>query len=167
MPDVAAVLRSLLGVVAVAVVALHWGPPGSATAAAVAAAIAGATALQDSPRGRILLVVGVSLLMGSAVLLGALTSAYSALFVAIVAIWSFGAAMPWALGVPAGSIAAASTALVVVAAPDAPTTSSTLRCVRGRRRRRPRSGGPHRGLAAAPLARAARRAHRGLSVTGR
>ncbi|MDZ4269617.1 MAG: FUSC family protein [Mycobacterium sp.] len=126
MPDIGAVLRSLLGVVAVTLFALSWGPPASATATAVAAAVAGATALQDSPRGRILLVVGVSVLMGFAVLLGALTSAYSALFVVAAAIWSFGAAMPWALGVPAGSIAAVSAALVVVAAPDAPTASSTL-----------------------------------------
>ncbi|HEY9267483.1 MAG TPA: FUSC family protein, partial [Mycobacterium sp.] len=126
MPDIAAVLRSLLGVVAVTLFALYWGPPGSATATAVAAAVAGATALRDSPRGRIFLVVGVSLLMGSAVLLGALTSAYSALFVVVVALWSFGAATPWALGVHAGSIAAVSAALVVVAAPEAPTTSSTL-----------------------------------------
>ena len=73
MPDIGAVLRSLLGVVAVTLFALSWGPPASATATAVAAAVAGATALQDSPRGRILLVVGVSVLMGSAVLLGALT----------------------------------------------------------------------------------------------
>ncbi|HYJ56710.1 MAG TPA: FUSC family protein, partial [Mycobacterium sp.] len=62
-PDLAAVLRSLIGVVAVAMIALHWGAPGSATAAAGAAAIAGAAALQDSPRGRIPLVVAVSLLM--------------------------------------------------------------------------------------------------------
>lgn len=121
MPDVTAVLRSLLGVVAVVVVALHWGPPGSATAAGAAAAIAGATALQDSPRGRLSLVVAVSLLMGLAVLVGALTSAYAALFVAAVAVWCFGAAMAWALGANSGVIAAASSALLVTAAPLPPT----------------------------------------------
>ena len=107
-PDLAAIVRSLLGVVAVAVVALNWGPSGSATAITAAAAIAGATALQDSPRGRILLVVVVSLLMGCAVLLGALASANSMVFVGAVALWCFVSAMPWALGANAGLIAAAS-----------------------------------------------------------
>ena len=41
-PDPAAVLRSLLGIVAVTVIAVNWGPGGSATAVAGAAAIAGA-----------------------------------------------------------------------------------------------------------------------------
>lgn len=125
-PDLTAVLRSLLGVVAVAVFALNWGPSGSATAVTAAAAIVGATALQDSPRGRIPLVVVVSLLMGFAVLLGALTSAYSALFVATAALWCFGAAIPWALGANAGLIASASAVLLVTAPPVAPTLSSTL-----------------------------------------
>ena len=125
-PDRAAVLRSLGGVGAVAMVALQWGSPGSATAAAVAAAIAGATALQDSPRSRIPLVVAVSFAMGFAVLLGALTSAYSAVFLAVVAVWCFCAAMPWALGARAGMIAGASGALLVIAPPVAPTVASTL-----------------------------------------
>lgn len=125
-PDLAAVVRSLLGVLAVAVATLNWGPPGSATAVTAAAAIAGATALQDSPRGRIPLVVAVSALMGFAVLLGALTSAISALFVATAALWCFVAAMPWALGAQAGLISGASAVLLVIAAPAAPTLSSTL-----------------------------------------
>lgn len=126
MPDIVAVLRSLLGVIVVAAVALHWGPSGSATAAAVAGAIAGATALQDSPRGRIPLVVAVSMLMGSSVLLGALISAHSAVFVAVVTIWCFLAAMPWALGANAGSIACASGALLIIAPPAAATLSSAV-----------------------------------------
>ena len=125
-PDLAAIVRSLLGVVAVAVIALNWGPSGSATAITAAAAIAGATALQDSPRGRILLVVVVSLLMGCAVLVGALASANSMVFVGTVALWCFGSALPWGLGANAGRIAAASAALMVITAPAAPTLSSTL-----------------------------------------
>ncbi|MEE9244137.1 MAG: FUSC family protein, partial [Mycobacterium sp.] len=125
-PDFAAIVRSLMGVVAVAVVALNWGPSGSATAITAAAAIAGATALQDSPRGRILLVVVVSLLMGCAVLLGALASANSMVFVGTVALWCFVSAMPWALGANAGLIAAASAALMVITVPAAPTPASTL-----------------------------------------
>ncbi len=125
-PDLAAVLRSLVGVLAVALVAWNWGPVGSGTAAAGAAAIAGVTALQDSPRGRIARVAAVSLLMAVAVLLGSLTSAYSALFVAVIALWCFGAAMLWALGAHAGLIAGVSGALIVIAPPVSPTLSSTV-----------------------------------------
>ena len=125
-PDLAAVLRSLLGVMVVAAVAFQWGPAGSATAVTAGAAMAGATALQDSPRGRIPLVVMVSVLMGVAVLLGALTSATSALFVVTVALWCFGTAMLWALGAHAGFIGSASAVLMVIASPVAPTQSSTL-----------------------------------------
>ncbi|MGB0437685.1 MAG: hypothetical protein ACPGIJ_12040 [Mycobacterium sp.] len=82
-PDLAAVLRSLLGVMVVAAVAFHWGPAGSATAVTAGAAMAGATALQDSPRGRIPLVVMVSVLMGFAVLLGA------TLIVGALGLWGF------------------------------------------------------------------------------
>lgn len=126
MPDPAAVLRSLLGVVAVAVIALRWGPPGSATAVAGAAAIAGAVALQDSPRRRVLLVVGTAALMGAAVLVGALTSPFAPVFVVVAAVWCLGAGMPWALGANAGLIGAASSALLVVAPPVAPTLWSVL-----------------------------------------
>lgn len=125
-PDPAAVLRSLLGIVAVTVIAVNWGPGGSATAVAGAAAIAGATALQDSPRARIPLVAAVSALLGVAVLLGALTSAYPVVFVIVAALWCFGAAMPWALGAHAGLIGAASAALLVITPPVPPTVSSTL-----------------------------------------
>ncbi|AFM17597.1 putative membrane protein [Mycolicibacterium chubuense NBB4] len=126
LPDVAAVLRSLLAIAVMAVVAMQWGPAGSVTAVAGAAAIAAATALQDDPRGRIPLVVGVSFLMGSAVLVGALTSAYSPVFIVVAGLWCFGAAMPWALGATAGLIATASGVLLVTAAPDPPTWSSTV-----------------------------------------
>ena len=125
-PDPAAVLRSLLGVVAVAVIAVNWGPMGSATAVAGAAAIAGATALQDSPRARIPLVAAVSALLGVAVLLGALTSAYPVVFVIVAGLWCFGAAIPWALGAHAGLIGAASAALLVITPAVTPTVSSTL-----------------------------------------
>ena len=125
-PDAAPVLRGLAAVAVAALVALQWGPPGSATAVAGTAAVAGAAALQDGPRGRILRVVAVSVLMGAAVLVGALTSAYSPAFVAATAVWCFAAAMPWALGPQAGSIASASSALLVAAEPFAPTWSSTL-----------------------------------------
>ncbi|MBX7434684.1 FUSC family protein [Mycobacterium sp. Y57] len=126
MPDLAAVLRSLLGVVAVAVPAVQWDRVGSPAGVAGAAAIAGVVALQDSPRARIPLVVATSLLTGGAVLTGALVSAYSPAFVAVAAVWSFAAAMAWALGANAGLVAAASVALLVVAPQVEPTLTVTL-----------------------------------------
>ncbi len=125
-PDLGAVARSLLGVLLVAAIALRWGPTGAATAAAGAAAIAGATALQDSPRGRIPLVIAVSLEMGAAVLLGSLTSAYSAIFVGVIALWCFAVGMQWALGANAGLVAAAASALLVTAPEISPSVSSVL-----------------------------------------
>jgi uncharacterized membrane protein YccC len=122
-PDIGAVARSLLGVLIVAAVALYWGPPAAAVSSAGAAAIAGAVALQDSPRGRLAIVAAVSAEMGLAVLLGTLTSAYSALFIGVVAVWCLAAGMQWALGANAGLTAAAASALLVTVPPSAPTFS--------------------------------------------
>lgn len=126
MPDLAAVLRSMVGVAVIAAIAVRWGPPGSATAAVGAAAIAGATALVDSPRNRVPLVLLVTGLTGLAVLLGALASAYSPVFVVIAAVWCAAASMLWALGGSAGLVGAAAAALLVTAPPVAPTAASTL-----------------------------------------
>jgi uncharacterized membrane protein YccC len=111
--DAGAVGRSLLGVLVLAVAALSWGPPGAATSAAAAGAIAGAAALQDNPLRRVPLVVAVSLQVGAAVLLGGLTSAYSAVFVCVAAVWCFAAGMAWAQSAHAGLIAAAAAALLI------------------------------------------------------
>ena len=117
MPDVGAIVRSVLGVLLVAGVALYWVGATAAIAAAGAAAIAGAVALQDSPRGSFRLVVCVSLAMGVAVLLASLTSPYGLLFAVVVAVWGFGAGMTWAVSANAGLVAAAATALLVVTPP--------------------------------------------------
>lgn len=119
-------MRCLLGVAAVTVPAAIWGPPGSVYAAGGGAAIAAAAALRDSPRNRIPLVVGISMLLGAAVLLGALTAAYPLVFLVVVALWCFGAALPWALGANAGLITTASAALLVSAPPLTPTWSTTV-----------------------------------------
>ncbi|MDT5365531.1 MAG: hypothetical protein QOC69_7293 [Mycobacterium sp.] len=126
MPDVGGVLRSLLGVLLVAVAGLHWGGTSAATAAAGTAAIAGATALQDSPRGRIVLVMGVSAVMGVAVLLASTFSSYGIVFTAIVVLWCFAAGMAWAVSANAGLIAAAGSALLVTLPPTGPTWSGTV-----------------------------------------
>ena len=120
-PDFGAVARSLLGVLVIAAIGLWVVGPTAAMAAAGAATIAGATALQDSPHGRIPLVVGVSVAMGLAVLVGASTSAYSMPFIAVVAVGCFLAGMAWAAGTNPGLIAAAAAVLLVTAPPVPPT----------------------------------------------
>jgi uncharacterized membrane protein YccC len=125
-PDVGAVSRSMLGVLAVVAVAMTSGSPSAAVWAAGAAAIAGAIALQDSPAGRVPLVVVVSLQMGAVVLLGALTAFYSVVFIAVVAVWCFAAGMQWALGSRPGLVAAATAALLVISPPVAPSMTAVV-----------------------------------------
>lgn len=117
MPDVGAVARSLLAVLLVAGVALHWSGTTAAIAAAGAAAIAGAVALQDSPRGQLRLVVCVSIAMGFAALFAAAAEPYAALFAVLVAAWGFGSGMTWAISANAGLVAGAAMALLVITPP--------------------------------------------------
>jgi uncharacterized membrane protein YccC len=124
-PDIGAVSRSLLGVLAIVAVALA-ASPSAAVWASGAAAIAGAIAMQDSPAGRVPLVIVVSLQLGSVVLLGAVTASYNAVFIAVVAVWCFAAGMQWALGSQPGLVAAASAALLVISPPVAPTVSAVV-----------------------------------------
>jgi uncharacterized membrane protein YccC len=116
-PYIGEVSRSLLGVVLAIAVALQWGGGSSTLAAAIAAggsaAIAGATALQDGPHSRIKLVVAVSVAMGVAVLIGALSAPHSVVFIVVIGLWCFGAGIVWTLGANAGLVAAAATALLV------------------------------------------------------
>jgi uncharacterized membrane protein YccC len=125
-PDIGAVSRSLLGVLAIVAVALAAASPSAAVWASGAAAIAGAIALQDSPAGRVPLVIVVSLELGFVVFLGALTAPYGAVFIAVVAIWCAAAGMHWALGSKPGLVAAASAALLVISPPVAPTATAVL-----------------------------------------
>ncbi len=125
-PDVGAVARSLLGVLAMAAVALASAPPSAAVWASGAAAIAGAIAMQDSPAGRVPLVILVSLQMGAVVFLGALTASYNVVFIVVVAVWCFTAGMQSALGSKAGLVAAASAALLVISPPVAPSLTAVV-----------------------------------------
>jgi len=120
-PDVGAVARSLLGVLAMAAVGLASASPSAAVWAAGAAAVAGAIAMQDSPAGRVQVVVVVSLQMGAVVFLGALTASYDVVFIAVVAVWCFAAGMQWALGSKPGLVATAAAALLVISPPVAPS----------------------------------------------
>jgi uncharacterized membrane protein YccC len=125
-PDIGAVARSLLGVLAMAAVAFAWDSGAAAVWAAGAAAIAGAIALQDSPGGRVPLVVVVSVQMSVAVFIGALAATHAFTFVGVVAVWCLAAGMQWALGNNAGLVAAAATALLVIAPPMQASVSSVV-----------------------------------------
>ncbi|MDT5237758.1 MAG: hypothetical protein QOF47_3745 [Mycobacterium sp.] len=125
-PDVGAVSRSMLGVLAVVAVALASGAPSAAVWAAGAAAIAGAIGLQDSPAGRVPLVLVVSLQMGAVVFLGALIASYNVVFVVVVAVWCFAAGMQWALGSKPGLVATTAAALLVISPPVAPSMNAVV-----------------------------------------
>lgn len=124
--ELGAVARSLLGVLAVAAIALYLGTPGAAVAAGGAAALAGATALQDSPRSRIPVVVTVSVEMALAVALGGLTGGWTPLFLVAVAAWCFLAGMQWALSANAGMLASGAAVLLVTASPTAGSGTAAL-----------------------------------------
>lgn len=134
-PYVVEVARSLLGVVLAVAVALHWGSAPAAIAAGGSAAIAGATALQDGTRSRIQLVVAVSLAMGAAAFLGALSAPHAPIFVVVVGLWCLIAGLVWTLGSNAGLVAAAAAALLVtssaVAQPFADVVTTTVLTVTG------------------------------------
>ncbi|HEX9834563.1 MAG TPA: FUSC family protein, partial [Mycobacterium sp.] len=123
-PDIGAVARSLLGVAAMAILALAVDTGAAAVWAAGAGVVCASIALQDSPGGRVQLVVIVALQMGGAVLVGSLTSAYTVVFVVVIAVWCLAAGMQWALGRNAGLVAAAGGALLVVAPPEVPSVTS-------------------------------------------
>ncbi|TRW82433.1 FUSC family protein [Mycolicibacterium sp. 018/SC-01/001] len=126
MPEVAPVARSVAVTVVAALCAMRWGPPGSATAVAGAAAIAGVAALQRDPRGRTLRVLVVSVVLGIAVLVGTSTSAVFGAFVVAAGAWCALAALPWVWSAHAGLVASASGALLLGTASTAPTWEATL-----------------------------------------
>lgn len=127
--DGGAVLRSLAGVLAIVLLALWLTSPGVAVAAGVAAVVAGASALQDSPRSRFPTVVVVSLEMALAVLLGALTEGNAIALVIVVTLWCGAAGLHWAISANAGLVAAAGAALILMTAPATHTAASVLAAV--------------------------------------
>ena len=107
-----------------AILALAVDSGGRGVWAAGAGVVCSAIALQDSPGGRVQLVVIVALQMGGAVFVGSLTSAYTVVFLVVIAVWCLGSGMQWALGSHAGLVGAAGSALVIVAPPDVPSVTS-------------------------------------------
>lgn len=125
-PDAGAVIRSLIGVLAVTAVAVAWGSGATAMWTLGGGVIAGAIALQRSPGGRVPLVVTGSVELAIAVLLGTLAGGHSPVFIAVVALWCFAAGMQWSLGANSGLVASAASALLVLAPPVAPTLAQSL-----------------------------------------
>jgi uncharacterized membrane protein YccC len=82
--------------------------------------------MQDSPAGRVSLVIVVALELGAVVFVGAVTASYAPVFIAAVAIWCFAAGMQWALGSKPALVAAAGAALLVISPPVAPTASAVV-----------------------------------------
>src|SRR5690606_23030985 len=113
----------MIAMLATAALAWYLVSPTAAMWVAGAAAVAGATALQDSPFDRVSAVLTVAVGSGLAVLVGALTGGHPAWFVAAVAVWCFAAGMCWAVDGDAGLTAAAVALLVVVAPPVGPALS--------------------------------------------
>lgn len=125
--DSGAVLRSLAGVLGIVAVALVLGVPAQVSAAAgaaVAGIVAGASALQDSPRGRFPIVVVVSVEMALAVLLGALAGGDDVALLIVLTVWCVAAGLHWTLSANAGLVAAASTALLVTTEPPGSTAAA-------------------------------------------
>jgi len=125
-PDFGAVARSLLGVLAMAAVGLMWDAGAAAVWAAAASAIAGAIAMQDSPGGRVPMVIVVSAQMTAAVIIGAMATTHAFTFVGVVLVWCLAAGMQWALGSNAGLVAAAATGLMVIAPPVATSVETVV-----------------------------------------
>src|SRR5690606_23618241 len=111
MPDVAAVARSLPGVLLTTGVAPHWVGPSAAIAAGATSAIAGAVALQARPRGPLRLVGALSVVMAAAVALAGFTRPVELVYPAGVAAWGFAAGMTWAFSANAGLVGAMTPAL--------------------------------------------------------
>ncbi|MET0899486.1 MAG: FUSC family protein [Mycobacterium sp.] len=112
-PYLGEVARSLLGVLLAVAFALQWAAPVAAIAAGAGAAVAGAAALQDKPHGRVPSTLGVSAGMGAAAFVGTLSAPHGVVFILVVALWSVGAGLMWAISANAGLVAAATGALLV------------------------------------------------------
>lgn len=128
-PGVGAVVRSLVGVLALTALALYAISPTAAMWTAGAGIIAGAIALQDTPGRRLPIVVIASVEVGAAALLGSSSTGHDAVFVVVVAVWCFVAGMQWALGANAGFVAAAAAGLLVITPPEAMSLPDVLATV--------------------------------------
>ncbi|MFI9270065.1 FUSC family protein [Kitasatospora sp. NPDC052896] len=109
--------RALRGALAVAVVlfaGLAVAGPAAATAGALGAFIAGTATFQRSFRPRPSLAVAAGAGLGISTFLGYLAVPVPGLFPVLLAVWSFGAGLAWALGPTAGVVATNTVTVLLV-----------------------------------------------------
>ncbi|MFG2819555.1 FUSC family protein [Kitasatospora sp. NPDC048365] len=110
-------MRALRGAVAAGLVVLPTLAilgPSQATSAAMGAFIAGTATFQRSFRPRASLAGAAGIGLGMSTFLGYLAVGVPAAFVALLAVWAFGAGMAWAVGPTAGVVAATTLAVMLV-----------------------------------------------------
>ncbi|MEU9130059.1 FUSC family protein [Kitasatospora sp. NPDC048540] len=119
--------RAVRGAVAVALVVfptLALAGPSLATSAAMGAFIAGTATFQRSFRPRTSLAVAAGLGLGISTFLGYLAVGVPGAFPVLLALWSFGAGMMWAIG-PTGGVVAATTVSVMLVVVQLPVSVET------------------------------------------
>jgi uncharacterized membrane protein YccC len=109
-----AALRGAVGVAIALFSALALGGPAMATSAALGAQLSGIAAIQRSYRPQRWLAMTSALGLSASVFVGYLTSPWHALFLAVVALWSFGAGLAWVAGQTAGILAGLMVAVMLV-----------------------------------------------------
>ncbi|MEV4612274.1 FUSC family protein [Kitasatospora sp. NPDC049258] len=119
--------RAVRGALAVALVlfpTLALAGPALATSAAMGAFIAGTATFQRSFRPRTSLAVAAGLGLGLSTFLGYLAVGVPGAFPVLLALWSFGAGMAWAIG-PTGGVVAATTVSVMLVVVQLPVSVET------------------------------------------
>ncbi|WP_405012280.1 FUSC family protein [Kitasatospora sp. NBC_01539] len=109
--------RAVRGALAVALVVfpvLALAGPGPATSAAMGAFIAGTATFQRTFRSRASLAAAAGIALGASTFLGYAAVGVPGAFPVLLAVWSFGAGMVWAVGPTAGTVAATTVSVMLV-----------------------------------------------------
>ncbi|WP_037604511.1 FUSC family protein [Streptacidiphilus rugosus] len=109
-----AALRGALGVAIALFGALALSGPAMATSAALGAQMAGMATFQRSYRPRPWLALATALGLAVSTFVGYVASPWPALFLCVVALWSFGAGLAWVGGQTAGILASMTVAVMLV-----------------------------------------------------
>ena len=110
-----AALRAAAGLAIVIAAGLAFLGPGSAASAALGAFMAAIATFQRSWRPRPALALASGLTLAVSTFVGYLVGAsHTGLFLALLAVWTFGAGLLWAAGPTAGTIASGNVAVMLV-----------------------------------------------------
>ncbi|MGW7196878.1 FUSC family protein [Streptomyces chryseus] len=113
-PEPLVALRGAAGLALVVGVALYAFGPAVAVSSAFGAFQAGIATFQRSWRPRPVLALASGTSLAVSTFLGYLTGAHTALFMALLALWTFAAGMAWAVGPTVGLIATSNVAIMLV-----------------------------------------------------